>query len=238
MNNSFYAYDEAREMLKRPKLSISPKNAKLGNIPSFSSLPTDGYIRLSDGRTVADGLITGTCTNCAECAKSCYAARPVKMYPATAKAWAQNTILQKIYPSRLGMLLDDWLNLNEPRYFRFFVSGDFFAPADTAVLLNTARRHTETKFYAYTKNTALIEDYSARHGMPANVTILASEWNNNPITGDYPRFIYDDLTREELRNVWHCPAVSPTGHKTGVTCIQCKACIRAKAGDKIAVYAH
>lgn len=231
-----FTREERRAIIKAPRLHISPRNSKLGNIPSFNSLPTDAPILLKNGEPAT--FLSGTCHHCEECKGKCYAVRTVKMYPQVARAYSENTVLQKHNPARLKKLLNDWLTVSEPRYFRFFVSGDFYAAADTAVLLNTARRHEGTRFYAYTKNTRLIEDYAARHGMPSNVTILASVWGNNHITGEYPRFIYDDLTREELRNVWHCPAVSPTGHKTGVTCMQCKACIRAKAGDKIAVYAH
>lgn len=238
MNKPYFTREERLDMLKRPQLHISHGNKKLGNIPSFSSLPGNEYLAMKNGRVVADGIIKGTCNNCAACIDECYAVRTVKLYPQAAKAYAENTILQTCWPSRLGEQLDNWLSLNQPRYFRFFVSGDFNAAADTAVILNTVARHPETQFYTYTKNTGAIEDYKAGHVIPGNITVLASEWDNNPIYGDYPHFIYDNGSSPALRNVKHCPAVAPNGRATGTTCLQCKQCIHAQAGERIAVYAH
>ena len=95
-------------------------------------------------------------------------------------------------------------------------------------------------FYTYTKRYAWLEKYVKENGdLPSNLVISVSIWHNNydnPL--GFPEFIYDDLTDSSLRDIPHCKAVNEDGSESGITCAQCKMCIKAKKGSKIAVYAH
>ena len=49
-------------------------------------------------------------------------------------------------------------------------------------------------------------------------------------------FFYDDNTDDRFVGAAHCPAIDRDGHETGVTCAQCRRCM--KHGSKTAVYSH
>lgn len=89
--------------------------------------------------------------------------------------------------------------------------------------------------------------------VPENLVINLSEWHGN--INDYIRntensekigalfdslniFAYDDNTSQSefAKTLIHCPAIDKTGHETGITCAQCRRCMRK--GNKTAVYQH
>jgi hypothetical protein len=133
--------------------------------------------------------------------------------------------------------LEIYFNDNIISVFRWHVGGEFFSKEYMQAVYEFCANHPETRFYAYTKRFDWLEELN--EFKPSNLIINVSIWHknyNNPL--NYPEFIYDDGTEKELENVPHCPAVDKAGHETGITCSKCRRCFKAKAGDKIAVYAH
>lgn len=228
------------------KLYISNGNSKTGNIPYFSTNPGAGFMMITGEKSKHYGEFVGnmpgTCAGvCDGCEGCCYAVRDYKKNMTTAgKAWNSNTYLAMREPARLKAELLNWLEINEPRYFRIHESGEFFSYNYFLMWVEIAQNNPFTIFYTYTKHSEFIERYERETGpLPVNLVILVSIWHDTVKNyTDAPEFIYDDGTEEYVKYIDHCPAVDANGHKTGITCRQCKKCMRAKKGDKIAVYAH
>lgn len=227
-------------------LHVSTGNRKTGLLPYFSINPGEGYAIIANPKSKhaghAVGNMPGTCGGvCSGCEKHCYAKRDYMLHNNSAgRSWNENTYLAMKEPARLKELLNAWIALNEPRYFRIHEAGEFFNFRYFLLWGEVARENPATIFYAYTKHSDFLKRYTDEYGeLPANLVILVSIWKDTVenFTGA-PEFIYDDGTEESVKYVTHCPAVTPEGKQTGVTCIQCKKCMRAKPGDKIAVYAH
>lgn len=224
------------------QVSISRKNAKLGNIPSFSTLPTGGIIRLASGELAT--ATRGTCAGCcSSCESACYAVRSVKQYTQTARAWAENTRVIREKPGALYEAVRDYCAKHAPRYFRVHVSGEFDQGVAGTVELATwcklAREFPKTTFYAYTKRADLIEEW--RDQIPANFKILLSMWGGTVRAVDgFAQFHYDDGKQgKAVDTMRHCPAVAKDGtRREGLTCEKCSLCMRLKPGEAIAVYAH
>lgn len=229
------------------RLNISTGNSKTGLIPYFSTNPGAGYITIDGPKSKhygeRVGNMPGTCGGvCAGCMNNgCYAVRDFKKNNTTCgKSWNENTYLAMCEPARLKAALNAWIALNEPRYFRIHESGEFFNYRYFLLWIDVIRENPATKFYFYTKHSDFLKRYHDENGaLPENVAAIVSIWHDTVenFTGA-AEFIYDDHTEEYVKYIKHCPAVDYNGHKTGVTCAQCKMCMNAKPGDKIAVHAH
>lgn len=158
---------------------ISAGNVKTGAVPSYSTLPGDGFHYFSDGRAAVD--VTGTCAGvCDACAGHCYAMRSLR-YRTAARAWAENTFIQRDNPAAVFHAVTRFCNRGNVPYFRVHVSGEFetisraTGYADTfALWIAIANACPNTTFYAYTKRGDLIDEYAAI--MPSNFVVQFSEW--------------------------------------------------------------
>lgn len=218
---------------------ISTGNTKTG-ISSFNLLAGDkahAYNGATPKNARAELLnVCGTCTgNC----PGCYA-KAMTRYINVYNAYAENTLQAMNDPFGTVAEIESKLygGATLPRYFRIHDSGDFFSLEYFTAWVELAKRHPETIFYAYTKEAEIVTAYGVDN-LPDNFTLLCSPWEGvaDPIA-DLPQFIYDNGSNPEIAKLPHCPAVDKEGHRTGVTCIQCKACPNAKRGTKRAVYAH
>lgn len=235
------------------RLHIIVGNSKVGTIPYFSINPGQGFLLIESpaskhyGEYVGNmpGSCAGVCQGCGNVEPGkkcpCYAINDCKRHNNSAGlACNDNTYLAMREPARLADEINAWLAANEPRYFRIHEAGEFFSYRYFLLWIEIIRNNPETRFYFYTKHSDYLARYAAEYGeLPGNLAALVSIWHDtvsNP-TGA-AEFIYDDGTEEYVKYIRHCPAVDANGHKTGVTCAQCKMCMRAKPGDKIAVYAH
>lgn len=226
-------------------LHISNGNTKC-NVPYFSINPGDGFAVITGktakhrGKTVGNmpGTCHGVCSGCGT-PGCCYALRDFLRFNNTnGKAWNDNTFLAMT--GRLFKLLDSWFELNEPRYFRIHESGEFFNYGYFLDWMRFIEEHPDTRFYFYTKHDDYFIRYISTMGyLPDNCSGLISIWRDTvKNTMGMAEFIYDDGSDPEVKKIWHCPAVNPDGSKTGVTCKECKRCMFAQPGDKIAVYPH
>ena len=130
--------------------SVSPRNSKVGNIPSFSTLPGSGLMTLSDGRAVVD--VHGTCGSaCSACERHCYAVRMAKYRHNTARAWARNTLMIRAgYFDRLKRAILAHIDLNDRPFFRFHVAGELETAAQFCVYCEIAEARPLVRFALYT----------------------------------------------------------------------------------------
>lgn len=222
------------------RISISEGNAKMGRIPSFSTIPTGGIIRRKDGMALTTER--GTCAGCCDgCAGECYAVRTCKVYPSARRAYERNTRIMRRDVRAMHEQLRAYIDRERPDVFRIHVSGEFDSGKRGAnelmVWAQLAREFPGTTFYGYTKRASLLKRYA--HRLPSNLRLLLSVWHDDvPRVPGVPCFVYDDGTDDEAASLPHCPAVAADGKRTGVTCRQCRRCWTLEPGESVAVHAH
>jgi hypothetical protein len=107
----------------------------------------------------------------------------------------------------------------------------------------------DVTFYLYTKAFDILQTWfndleEGGGSIPENFVINLSEWHGNLVDlrlkkffRDCNVFAFDDGESGPLvEEMVHCPAVNEKGFETGVTCAQCRRCM--KRGNFTAVYAH
>ena len=231
-------------------VSISQKNGKLGNIPQFNTLPGDEPLRLQNGTLLTN--IKGTCgEHCKECKSVCYAVRCALFHHnSVVQAWGGNTVIMRNDPEKARREIREYCQKNIVKYFRFHTSGELESVEQLKLYCEICRDNADVVFYIYTKRFDLIAEYFVyeNHPVPENFIINLSEWNGSVdaflsetedmvAVGKFFEsinvFAYDDGSRAYPV---HCPAIDMEGHETGVTCAQCRRCM--KKGSKTAVYRH
>jgi hypothetical protein len=237
-------------------ISISQRNGKLGNIPQFNTLPGDEPLKLGSGKVLTN--IVGTCGNCcADCKTTCYAVRAATYHHnSVVPAWGRNTVILRNEPEKVLREITEFCQKNVVKYFRFHTAGELEHTAQLELYCEICRANPDVIFYIYTKRFDLLAGLflSGKYEIPENFVINLSEWHGNlqkfiddndgsagQIKALFDKmnvFAFDDKTENSAyaATLVHCPAIDNTGHETGVTCAQCRRCM--KAGHKTAVYSH
>jgi len=238
-------------------ISISKGNGKLGNIPQFNTLPGDEPLRNSKGQLMTN--ITGTCKGrCAACKSACYAIKSALFHHnSVIAAWGKNTVIMRNDPDKVRTEINEYCKKNIVRYFRLHTSGEIESVNQFKLYCNICSDNPDIVFYIYTKAFDTIIDYMETYDrtLPENLVINMSVWHDNLQTCQHEMseldrevfkslldqsnlFVYDDHTDAvgAFANLPHCPAIDKSGHETGITCAQCRRCM--KRGNKTAVYAH
>lgn len=223
--------------------SVSPRNSKLGNIPSFSTMPGRGFLMLNDGRAVVD--VPGTCgAACAGCEAHCYAVRLAKFRRETAVSWARNTAIVRAGDfERLKRAILAHIELNDRDYFRFHVAGELEDAAQFFAYCEIAEARPLVRFALYTHRFGDVVAWSdARGGTPSNLLINASLDNRPPTTEETAaarevnaRFFVCDVCdsgeNPALDAFPRCAAVDRDGMSTGIHCDACRACYTGAPGS-------
>jgi hypothetical protein len=150
------------EMKKKYKISISPGNIKMGNIPSVSLPP-----HLS-------------CITALKCYYDrCYAQRMVIFRPNIGKAWHRNYLLYATSPYAYKELLKDSIRTMQsngaPKYFRWHVGGDIVNVDYWNMMCSVANEMDDTRFLVLTKKYYISERFKYK---PENLSVLISLWPN------------------------------------------------------------
>lgn len=232
-------------------VSISKGNGKLGNIPQFNLLPTNGILTLANGLPLTN--IVGTCGKyCKECESVCYAKKCALLHHnSIIPAWARNSLLVRENGKKVKSAIKEYCNKNIVQYFRFHTSGELENMEHLKLYADICNENPEVTFFIYTKAFDLLQAWFEeleKHNLfpPDNFIINLSEWHGNldflkkPTTHPYFKrchiFAYDDQSDKcQYAYLPHCPAIDKNGHETGVTCAQCRRCMK---GYDTAVYAH
>ena len=226
-------------------VKFSQGNQKMGNIPSFSTLPSNELLKLKDGRVLTN--IIGTCgTLCEDCKDKCYAVDYAKRHHnCVIPAYAINTLILRNDPDKLRREIREFCEKNIVKYFRFHTSGELESLEQLQLYAEICRDTPDVTFYIYTRACVLLEQWhkllrSKGETMPSNFIINVSKWGNNldkymdkPWLNECNVFVYDE--DKTFKGV-HCPATDKKGHETGITCAQCRRCMRK--GNITAVYPH
>lgn len=135
------------------RLHISTHNSKLGNIHNISLPP-----------------IT-TCCIPLPCVSDCYALRAYNRWGNVRKAWDANYEMLIRDKYRYWSGIQDYIESNKPKYFRFHIGGDILNQ-DYFDWMKELAGTCYTKFLVFTKNYEL--DFDAP--IPQNLTIILSTW--------------------------------------------------------------
>ena len=106
------------------------------------------------------------------------------------KSWARNFAAALYHLDILADLLDKYFSKKTaPRFFRIHSAGDFFSPAYMAMWARIAKRHPETKFLAFTKSFAILQQHDSTPGnIPfwqiPNFSMVVSAWPGMDIPAD------------------------------------------------------
>lgn len=219
---------------------IQDGNRKVGKgIYTINLLAGDKPLTKLDGTQLTN--ISGTCGGCCEnCKGDCYAIRTQVFRNNNIPSWADNTILATQEIDTFFKEIQQFIDRSMVAAVRWHSFGEMPSYEYLLKMVDLAKENPTIIFYTYTKRFEWVERYLKDHFcFPNNLVINVSIWHKN-YDNPYklPEFIYDDGTDSEISELPHCPAVDSHGRETGMVCSRCKRCLRAKNGDRIAVYAH
>lgn len=163
-----YAADEFETFCD---VSISQGNSKIGKVMNVSLAPIL------------------TCANCSECLKLCYDIKANIQYGNVLKARARNTVLALEHEDRYFQTIRYALGKrHKNKYFRWHVGGDIPTYSYFENMVQIAKEYPDFTFWTYTKNYGIVNLYVQKHGrdaIPANLTIMFSEWDGMRIVNPY-----------------------------------------------------
>ena len=186
-------------------VKISKGNSKLGKVWNVSVSPVIG------------------CMSGIQCAKSCYAMKAYRQYPATRAAWDYNLAI------RTGSVFAFYHNIGEqieaakkkPELFRFYVAGDITGPEDMHYITAMAECFKDTEFLIYTKNHKGVNWFFENSGpLPINLAVYFSTWPGVETINPYemPLAVYVPKGEKVPDGGFICP-----GH-----CDKCRYCFDEK----------
>ena len=155
------------------KLTVSKGNGKIGHVLNVSLAP----------------IIT--CCNCKLCKFFCYDIKAVLAYPSVLHARSRNTALFKLDRDLFFNKLWQVMKRRKKNFFlRFHVSGEIVDLDHFDRMINTALRFPHYIIWTYTKNYAVVNEWIKQHGgnknaLPANFSVMFSEWTGLPIDNPY-----------------------------------------------------
>lgn len=178
-------------------LCISKGNRKIGRVMNVSLMPML------------------TCANCGECKHFCYDIKACLQYPKTViAARMRNTVIMwrdmEEYFSRIDKAIS---RRRVNKFFRWHVAGDIVSRKYLANMVKLARKYPDFKFWTYTKNYDLVNEYVRIHGgtraaaIPGNLSIMFSEWKGLPMNNPYnfPVFACRFPDEPIPAGFFHCP---------------------------------
>lgn len=225
------------------KISLVKGNSKLGKgVYAFNLLPGDEPISTKDKGQLTN--VSGTCGGCCDgCKNYCYAISDARRYHNTCiPSLAKNTLIVRHDMDKGFNQIKDEIVNKKAKVLRWHSSGEIETYDYLLHMVKLAVELSDVKFYFYTKRFEFVEKYLNECGeLPENLICNISEWKGNTKGFNLDglnKFVYDDGTDPLLQSIPHCPAVDKNGHKTGISCDQCKRCFSRNDGHVTAVYSH
>ena len=196
------------------KVAISYGNRKIGRVMNVSTAPMF------------------TCGgNCKYCKNLCYDVKACLQYSNVRVARARNTALSRKARAFFFEQIDVAMTRRRRnKYFRWHVAGDIQDADYLARMIENARKHADFKIWTYTKQYSIVNEYVRTHGgsraaaIPANLTIMFSEWRGLPMDNPYgfPEFrvvFKDDAIKPDPAKVYYCPGNCDICKENGRGCI-------------------
>ncbi len=190
------------------KLCISKGNRKIGRAMNVSLPPI-----LS-------------CGNCKECQHFCYDIRACLQYPNTViDARIRNwTILNKNRDKYFSLIDEACTRRRNNKMFRWHVSGEIVDIDYFCRMVEIARKHPDFTFWTYTKMYAIVNEYCDKYGresIPANFSVMFSEWRGVPMVNPYGFGEFRALYEGESipKDAFYCPSNCDICKANGRGCI-------------------
>lgn len=144
-----------------------------------------------------------TCGNCSKCKQFCYDVKAVLQYVNVLYARAKNTALFEY--SRELFFAQLWTKMERRKknlFLRFHVSGEIKDINHLEWIIKTAEKFPQYKIWTYTKMYWTVNQYIMEHGgnkdcLPANLSIMFSEWKGLPIYNPYNMPVFRCIYPEE-----------------------------------------
>lgn len=225
------------------RISLAKGNSKLGKgVYALNLMPGNKPLSTKDKGQLTN--VRGTCGGCCDgCENYCYAVKDTRRFHNTViPSVGKNTVIMRHNMEDGFKQLRENLIKKKAKVLRYHSSGEIESYDYLLHMVKLAVELPSVQFYFYTKRFVFIDKYLTECGeLPKNLVCNISEWKGN--TRGYNleglnRFVYDDGTDPSMKKLVHCPAVDKNGHKTGVTCDQCKRCFSGNKGIITAVYDH
>lgn len=229
-------------------------NIKIGKIWSWNTLKGNNVIDIKYGNI--EFACVGTCGKMCEvcgCTEKCYVNKSYNRYPSVKYGHAVNTLALRTSMHDVFVQLYNQLKnaRNKPEFVRIHSSGEF-EHIDEIRLFNFLAWHfPEVKFYTYSKNFDLWNEFLSNNAMCSNFILNVSIWHESGIKffekwafmDNIKAFVYDDgfnYNSVGLNINTHCPAYDEHGKMNhNATCDKCKKCMRTNSDNKvIACYDH
>ena len=190
------------------KISISPGNNKMGEVPSVSTPPIKACAK----------WVTKAC------GKACYAMKAYRIYKATHAAYDRNLEIATNHREEFFQQVMQYLVKKQPVYFRWHVSGDMLDQDYVDNVVKVARLFPHTKFLAFTKRYEF--DYTKK---PDNLSIVFSAWPGVevPNPNNYPIAWMQDGTEDRIPE---------KAFKCNDGCDTCGVCWDLKTLDKDVIF--
>ena len=188
------------------KICISAGNRKIGRVMNVSLPPI-----LS-------------CANCSGCSRICYDIKACLQYASCMDARIRNLAILKLDRARYFALIEHAISRRRTnKYFRWHVAGDIIDIDYFDNMVRIAREHPDFIFWTYTKNYKVVNAWCEEHGrekIPANFSIMFSEWRGMPMVNPYnfPQFsvVFKD---EQKPRGFYCPGNCDICKAAGRGCV-------------------
>lgn len=213
----------------------SHDNSKLGGILGISYLPMDGLDYLKSGLLLTD--VKGTCKNCDECARKCYARSSNKRFEKVTIKNVCNTLQLRNDIDKHFADIENYIVTHNIEIVRYTESGEIETSAQFEKLVNLARKLSNVYFYLYTKNYEVLRAFFNRSVLPNNMTVLVSVWGKIGVNEwkEFKKYrnVKCFAVNSDLQPRVFCPAYKKdkngrTRLNSAMTCEKCGLCYRSK----------
>ena len=168
-----------------------------------------------------------TCANCKECKYLCYDVKACLQYPGTViNARIRNLVIllkdRNEYFNRIQAKLN---RRKANKYFRFHVAGDIIDIDYFDRMMKLAQCNPDFKFWTYTKNYAVVNEWVKNHGgnknaVPSNFSIMFSEWRGVEMVNPYGFGEFRVVFKDEVKpQGFYCPGNCDECIRSGKGCI-------------------
>ena len=200
------------------KVSISPGNVKMGNVPSVSLPPI---------KSCGAGL---------PCYRGCYAAKMARRRGVIASAWENNWKMVTTMRGEYFAQIVNVLLKKKPELFRWHVSGDLPDYLYLNSVNVTAHFADTTEFLLFTKKYDLLRlQKRERVKLADNLSIVVSAWPGMYIPPDirkaYPIAWMHDPKNPDKR-------IPEDAYVCKGDCFACRKCWQMGAGDSVVFHKH
>lgn len=173
-----------------------------------------------------------SCAKDVPCRKDCYCSKGHQQWPTVLGAYWRNWRIWNENPELFEKQLDAFIDFAGIPLFRYMDCGDIPSREFLDLMFRVAKGHPDTKFLAYTKKYALVNEKLDEEALPENLTIRFSHWDvkwelesySNPhnLPDTYVEFKDERLTPTLPEKAFVCQGGKET------TCSACRVCFNKK----------